>query len=91
MLSALLLCSALTPLSELLTKTDCRSIYHGKTICHLMYMHNLKMHSTNDKQVETVLQIVHGFSKEIKKFGLEKCATTILKTGELVKNSNIIL
>ncbi len=91
-LSPLLFCMALTPLSNMLNQTGLGYKCYGRTINHLLYMDDLKLYAANDEQLETLLQTVYGFTREIDiKFGLEKCAKATLKRGKLIKNTNTIL
>ena len=71
-------------ISQILNRTGLGYKCYGRTINHLLYMDDLKLYAADDKQLETLLQTVHGFTREIDmRFGLEKCAKATLKRGKL--------
>ena len=48
-----------------------------------MYMDKIKLFSRNEKELKTPVQIIRIYSKGIViKFGIEKCATIIMRTGK---------
>jgi hypothetical protein len=94
-LSPLLFCLALNPLSTELARTDC-GYYVGKgknedhCMNHLLYMDDLKLYASNEKQLESLLNVVSIFSKDIcMKFGLDKCAKLSIHRGVLTPMGDI--
>ena len=54
-----------------------------ENINHLMYMDSIKVFVKNEKELETLIQIVRIYSKYIGiEFGIEKCATLVIKSGK---------
>lgn len=52
------------------------------------YMDFLKHYTTDDKYLETLLQIVQGFTKEMNNSSLEKRVKATTKRRKLAKSSN---
>ena len=82
-LSPLLFCLTIDPLSKLL-KSKNIGYNVGKirgnnaakqVINHLLFMDDLKLYADSDENLNTLVQTVHQFSKDIHMdFGLDKCA-----------------
>lgn len=94
-LSPLLFCLALNPLSTQLNSTHYGfKIRKNKktihTISHLMYMDDIKLYSSTDRQLQYLLEITRTFSEDIHmSFGIDKCKTLhVDKTGKLQKIDN---
>jgi hypothetical protein len=95
-LSPLLFCLAINPLSELLNSSGVG--YHvgkGKTenhfVNHLLYMDDLKLFASGDRQLEGLLNTVDMFSTDIRmRFGLDKCAKLSLRRGKPVETGPIV-
>ena len=67
---------ALIPLSLILRKT--KAVYEFSEskvkIIHLLFMDNLKLYSRNEKELDSLVQTICIFSKDIgMEFGIEKC------------------
>ena len=59
---------------------------------HLFFMDDLKVYGKDEKELETLLNIVKGYSDDIKmSFGLEKCGMLVMKGGLKVKSEGIKL
>ena len=56
-------------------------------------MDDIKMLEKSKKEMESLMNTVHVFSDDIgMQFGIEKCAITVLKRGELEsRDNNIVL
>ena len=55
-------------------------------------MDDLRLYVRNEKGLESLVQTVHFFSDDIDmEFGIDKCATLILKRGEITKSDRISL
>ena len=55
-------------------------------------MDDLKLYSKNEKVLDSLIQTVRVFSQDIRmEFGIDKCATIVLKRGKLVKSDGIKL
>ena len=93
-LSPILFVLALIPLSKLLN--DMKDGYHlGKNrpkVNHLLYMDDLKLYAKDKKELDTLIQTVRVFSKDIgMDFGIEKCAMIQMKRGKFVMSEGIEL
>ena len=56
-------------------------------IDHLLFMDDLKLYSRNEKELDSLVQTIHIFSKYIgKEFSIEKCAMLVIETGKIVKS-----
>ena len=48
-----------------------------------MYMDDIKLFSKNEKELETLIHAVRIYSQDIEmEFGIEKCATLVMKSGK---------
>ena len=48
----------------------------------LMYMDDIKLFAKKEKELETLIQTIRIYSQDIgMAFGMEKCATLIIKSG----------
>ena len=57
---------------------------------HLLFMDNLKSYAKKEKGLDSLGQLVRIFSNDIDmKFGIDKCATLVLKRGEITKFDGI--
>ena len=94
-LSPLLFVVCLIPLSVLLREakqgyslTRCES---GK-INHLLYMDDLKLFGKSKNDLESLVQTVRIYTEDIRmKFGLQKCATLVMKRGKRAEDDGIWL
>ena len=61
-------------------------------INHLLFMDDLKLNSRNEKELDSLFQTIHIFSKDIgMEFGIEKCAVLVIEKGNIVKSVGIEL
>ena len=85
-LSPLLFFICLTPLSLILKKTKA-GYSLGKNqqkLSHLLYMDDLKLFGQSERDIESLVNTVHGFSCDIGlQFGIEKCGVIIMKRGKM--------
>ena len=93
-LSPLVFVLALIPLSLILRKAKAAyefSKNKGK-INHLLFMDDLKLYSRSEKGLNSLVQTVCVFSKDIgMEFGTEKCAMLTMEKGKIVKSVGIEL
>ena len=55
-------------------------------------MDDLKLYSRNEKGLDSTIQTVRLFSKDIRmEFGIEKCAMLVMERGKIVKSVGIEL
>ena len=55
-------------------------------INHLLFMDDLKLYSRSEKGLDSLVQTVRVFSKDIGiEFGIEKCAMLVMETGKIVQ------
>ena len=65
---------------------------NGQRINHLLYMDDLKWYSSTEKELNSLVETVRVFSKDMNmEFGIQKCAMLILKRGKSVKTEGIQL
>ena len=61
-------------------------------INHLLFMHDLKLYSRNEKELDSLVQTICIFSKDIgMDFSIEKYAMLVLEKGKIVKSVGIEL
>ena len=75
---------------------DMKDGYHlGKNrpiVNHLLYMDDLKLYAKDKKELDTLIQTVRVFSKDIgMDYGIEKCAMIQMKRGKFVMSEGIEL
>ena len=90
-LSPLLFCIAIDPLSKLIKKESIgyslgksrkKSEKLKDLISHLLFMDDLKLYAEDERGIERLIEVVHGFSRDIgMEFGLDKCAKCTIKKG----------
>ena len=93
-LSPLLFIISLTPLTMILNKTKYGYQFstNGQRINHLLYMDDLKLYSRTEKELNSLVETVRIFSKDINmEFVIQKCALLVLKRGKSVKTEGIQL
>ena len=79
---------ALIPLSLILRKTKARYKFSESKdkINHLLLMDDLKLYSRSEKGLDSLVQAVRVFSKDIgMKFGIKKCAMLAMEKVKIVK------
>lgn len=91
--SPLLFVLSLVPLSWLLKRSNLGfRITRTDIISHLLFMDDLKLYASNDKQLENLINIVETFSNDIQmSFGIEKCNKLTVIRGKIRKSNNITL
>ena len=63
-----------------------------KKINHLLFMDHLKLYGRNGKGLDSLVQTVCVFSKDIEmELGIEKCAMLVMEKGKIVKSVGIEL
>ena len=80
---------ALIPLSLILRKAKAAYEFSEskEKINHLLFMDDLKLYSQSEKGLDSLIQTVRVFSKDIgKEFGIEKCAMLAMEKGKIVKS-----
>ena len=59
---------------------------------HLLFMDGLKLHSRNEKELDSLVQTICIFSKDREmEFGVEKCAMVVTEKVKIVKSVGIEL
>ena len=94
LLSPLLFCICLIPLTEQLNRLNKGYEQHiTKTkISHLLYVDDLKLIAKSEEVLRKQIQTVKTFSNDINiEFGLEKCAKITFKKGKLIHSQNIVI
>jgi hypothetical protein len=94
-LSPLLFIVCLIPLSVILREAKqgyTLSRPQSGKINHLLYMDDLKLYGKNKKELESLVQTVRIFTQDIRmKFGIQKCATVVMKRGKREQDEGILL
>ena len=55
-------------------------------------MDDLKLYSHNEKELDSLVQTIHIFSKDIgMEFGIEKCTMLVIEKRKIVKSAGIEL
>ena len=92
-LSPLLFVIALIPLTHILrTANPGYEFRTGETINHLPFMDDLKLYSKSEKALDSLIQTVRIFSKDIgMQIGIDKCAMLVMKKGKIEKSDGIQL
>ena len=93
-LSSLVFVLALIPLGLILRKAKATYEFSGikEKINHLLFIDDLKLHNRNEKELDSLVQAVRIFSKDIgMEFGIEKCAMLVIEKGKIVKSVGIEL
>ena len=67
-------------LREVTTRFQLKDL--GKKVTHLLFMDDLKLYSQNKKQIDTLVNLVRIFNKDIRMgFNITMCVTLIMKRG----------
>ena len=93
-LSPRLLVLALIPLTMILRKmkAGCQFSTQRSSINHLLFMDDLKLYAKDEKQLDSLINIVQIFSLGIGiEFGIEKCGILVMKRGRYKKSEGIKL
>lgn len=93
-LSPLLFVIVMLPLSSVLNKsaTGCQLSEEEGKITHLLFMVDLKLYGSNEKELNSLVHTVRVFSSDIgMDFGIEKCAMMVRKRGKLDMSEGIRL
>ena len=84
----------LIPLTVVLRKSESAYQFSSnkEKINHLLFMDDLKLHAKNEKSLGSHVHSVRVFSDDIDmEFGIDKCATLVLKRGKITKFDGISL
>ena len=84
----------LIPLSLILHKLESPYQFSStkENINHLLFMDDLKLYANNEKGLDTLVQTVRISSDDIgMEFGIDKCATLVLKREKITKFDEISL
>ena len=84
----------LIPLTLILHKVESAYQFSSnkKKINHLLFMADLKLYAKNEKGLDSLVQTVRIFSKDIgMEFGIDKCGTLVLMRGKITKLDGISL
>lgn len=93
-LSPLLFVLAMIPLTRLLNREKFGFHYgdFDTSINHLFFMDDLKLYAKNEDDLGKLMGIVHQFSNDIgMTFGMNKCASIVIRAGVKVKSEGITL
>ena len=91
-LSPLLFVMTMLPLSFLLKREKFGFDLNGCLINHLFFMDDLKLYAKTERELKELIAIVDAFSQDIgMTFGLDKCASLIMKKGVRVRSCGIDL
>ena len=93
-LSPLLFVLCMIPLTLLLRKIKAGYEWERKQfkINHLLFMDDLKLFGKNEDQIDSLVNTVHEYSKDIgMEFGLNKCGLLIMKRGKVISSDGIEL
>ena len=93
-LSPLVLILALIQLSLILRKAKAAYELSGtkEKINHLLFMDNLMSYSPNEKELDSLIQTIRIFSKDVgMEFDIEKCIVLVIEKGKIVKSVGIEL
>ena len=89
-LSPLVFVLTLIPLSLILRNAAYEFSESKEKINHLLFMDDLKLYSRSEKGLDSLVQTVCVFSKDIGiNFGIEKCAMLVMEKGKIVKSVGI--
>ena len=91
-LSPMLFVLALIPLTTILKDINCGYLLsNGRgRIKHLLFMDDLKQYGKDLREMESLVQTVRVFSKDIgMEFGIEKCAMTKMARGWIIQLEGI--
>ena len=94
LLSPVLFVLCLLPLTLILHKSESpyRFPSTNEKINRVLFMDDLKLQAENEKGLESLVQTVRIFSDDIgMEFGMDKCATLVLKEGKITKFDGISL
>ena len=82
------------PLGLILNKCNAAYEFSGskEKINHLLFKDDLKLYSRNEKELDSLVQTIRIFSKDIgMEFGIKKCAMLVIQKGKIVKSVGIEL
>ena len=92
-LSPLLFVICMIPLTIILRQ--CKAAYEFKQkekINHLLFMDDLKLYGKDENQIDSLIQTVFVFSRDIgMEFGVRKCGVIILRRGKVVRSDGVEL
>ena len=91
-LSPLVFVLPLIPLSLILRKAKAAYEFSEskEKVNRLLFIDNLKLYSQSEKELDSLIQTVHVFSKDIgMEFVIEKFAMSVMEKGKTVKSVGI--
>mgnify|MGYP001794065188 FL=1 len=90
-LSPLMFVLSMIPLTYVLRKMKPSYTTRDKnSVNHLLYMDDLKLYGKSENDITSLINTVRIYSNDIgMEFGLDKCATIILKRGKLTRGTDI--
>ena len=89
-LSPILFILCLIPLSQILNETTTGYNLDNELINHLLYMDDLKLYASTEKQINSLVNTVQIFSKDIRmNFGFNKCAKVTIIKGNITEGQHI--
>ncbi|CAD7002869.1 unnamed protein product [Ceratitis capitata] len=89
-LSPLWFCLALNPLSSILNETNYGFNIKGSRasqhkLSHLLYIDDIKLYASSERQLKTLLELTEDFSNDINmSFGIQKCRRLSVVSGKIV-------
>ena len=93
-LSPLLFVIIMIPLSMIL-KDEAKGFMFGNAgerVNHLLFMDDLKLYSSSEKELESLVYTVESYSRDIgMEFGMDKCAVLMMKGGKRIHGEGMIL
>ena len=78
--------ACLLPFTHILRSAEQGCLFSSKAqkVNHLLFMDDLKLYTSNEKSLESLIQTVRVFSNDIgMKFGVGKCAVLTMKKVEM--------
>ena len=93
-LSPLLFVVCLIPLSVILRKTKGKYQLRkeDESINHLLFMDDLKLYGSDERQIDSLINTVRVFNDDIRmEFGLKKCGLVVMKRSKVVKYDGVDL
>ena len=82
------------PLSVILGKTKGKYQHskEGESINHLLFMDDLKLYGSDERQIDSLINTVRVLSDDIRMvFGLKKCGLVVMKRSKEVKYDGVDL
>ena len=93
-LSPLLFVMIMAPLSMILNAEAMGFKFGnaGKRVNHLLFMDDLKLYASSQKELDSLVRVVESYSRDIgMEFGMDKCAVLLMKDGKQVESEGVEL